>query len=87
MEQIGVVPQAEVPRNVMSILDMTGDTKVIWDPKNPDEVDAARQQFNTLKAKGFLAFSVKKDGEKGVRIKEFDPEAEKIIMSPQPIAG
>jgi hypothetical protein len=81
------VPQPAVTRNVMSILDMTGDTKVIWDPKNPDEVDAARQQFNTLKAKGFLAFSVKKDGEKGTRIKEFDPEAEKIIMSPQPLAG
>lgn len=82
-----VVPQNDVPRNVMSILDMTGDTKVIWDPKSPVEVEAARQQFNTLKAAGYLAFSVKKDGEKGVRIKEFDPEAEKIIMSPQPVAG
>ena len=71
----------------LCIQDMTGDTKVMWDAKNPDEVAAAKAQFDTLKAKGFLAFAVKKDGEKGVRIKEFDPEAEKIIMSPQPIAG
>jgi hypothetical protein len=69
------------------ILDMTGDTKVIWDPTNADEVAAAKQQFDTLKSKGFLAFAVKKDGSKGERIKEFDPTAEKIIMSPQPISG
>lgn len=72
---------------VLCIQDMTGDTKVMWDAKNADEVAAAKAQFDTLKAKGFLAFGVKKDGEKAERIKAFDPEMEKIIMSPPPISG
>lgn len=67
-------------------LNETGDTKVIWDPDNRDEVDAAKCQFNTLKSKGFTAYSVNKDGEKNKAITEFDPKASKIIMVPK-IAG
>jgi hypothetical protein len=66
----------------MRCMDKTGDTKVIWDPKNDDEVDAAEDQFNSLIDKGFTAYSVKKNGEKGKVIKEFDPDAGKIIMVP-----
>jgi len=64
-----------------------GDTKVIWDPKNEDEVEAAEEQFNTLMDKGFTAFSVKKDGKKHKRIDEFDPKAGKIIMVPRMAGG
>jgi hypothetical protein len=67
-------------------LNETGDTKVVWDPDNRDEVDAAKCQFNTLKSKGFTAYSVGKDGEKNKAIAEFDPKASKIIMVPK-IAG
>lgn len=70
----------------MAILDSTGDTKVIWDPHNPDEVAAAKAQFDTLKKKGFIAYTVNKKGDKGEVIREFDPNAEKIILSP-PLAG
>jgi hypothetical protein len=63
-----------------------GDTKVIWDPNNAAEVDNARNTYNNLKTKGFAAFSVKKNGEKGSQITEFDSEAEKIIMVP-PMRG
>lgn len=70
----------------MAILDATGDTKVIWDPHNPDEVAAAKAQFDTLKKKGFIAYTVNKKGDKGEVIREFDPNAEKIILSP-PLAG
>jgi len=42
----------------LRILGKEGDTKVIWDPDNKDEVKAAREQFDTLKAKKFLAFRV-----------------------------
>ena len=44
--------------NQMRCLNETGDTKVIWDPENKDEVDAAKAQFKTLKGKGFQAYSV-----------------------------
>lgn len=66
----------------MAILDKTGDTKVIWDVENDDEVEAAREQFDTLLDKGFNAFKVKKDGGKGRKITRFNPDAGKIIMVP-----
>jgi len=70
----------------LRILGKEGDTKVIWDPENRDEVKAAREQFDALKGKGFLAFEVKNKGDKGSEIKKFDPEAGKIILTP-PIMG
>lgn len=67
----------------LAIMNTTGDTKVIWDPNNDDEVDAARTQFETLIGKGFSAFLVKPGkGEKGEQIREFDPKAGRIIMIP-----
>lgn len=70
----------------MAILDDTGDTKIIWDNKNDEEVENARDQFKRLRKKGFLAYRVKKNGEKAEMITEFDEDAEKIILSP-PLAG
>ena len=69
--------------NEMSIMGKEGDTKVIWNPENEDEVEAAEAQFDALIAKGFSAFSVGKRGKKDERIEEFDPEAGKIILVPQ----
>jgi hypothetical protein len=64
-----------------------GDTKTIWDPDNPDEVEAAETQFETLVGeKKYLAFAVKRNGEKGEQIREFDPTLGKIILVP-PMQG
>lgn len=71
----------------MRIIDATGDTKLIWDSDNEAEVENARRSFNDLKKKKYNAYSVKKDGEKGSVITEFDPNAEKIIMAPQMAGG
>lgn len=61
----------------------SGDTKVIWDPKNDDEVEAAEAQFDVLIKKGFRAFKVDKEGKKkGGAIKTFDKKAGKLIMVP-----
>jgi hypothetical protein len=71
----------------MSVLDRTGDTKIIFDPDSPDEVATARETWNSLVVKKkYLAFAVKKNGDKGERITEFDPQAGKIILVP-PMAG
>jgi len=65
-----------------------GDTKVLWDPKNEDEVEAAEEQFDRLMDKGFTAYAVtKKDGEKGKKITKFNPKAGKIIMVPEIVGG
>lgn len=71
----------------LRILGREGDTKVIWDPSNDDEVEAAEEQFDSLLDKGFLAFSVKKNGEKGKQIRDFDPEAGKVILIPPVVGG
>lgn len=70
----------------MAVMDATGDTKIIWDSDVPDEVESAREQFNKLRKKGFIAYKVKKGGEKGEVITEFDASAEKLILSP-PLRG
>ena len=58
-----------------------GDTKVIWDADEEAEVKVAKRTFNELKSKGYYAYKVKRDGDKGRVIHEFDPDAEKIIMA------
>ena len=71
----------------MRIISGEGDTKMLWDPANEDEVEAAEAQFDALVEKGFTAFKVKKDGEKGKKITKFDEDAGKIIMVPKIIGG
>ena len=66
----------------MSIMGKEGDTKVIWDSENEDEVSSAKKTFEDLKKKGYSAFSVKKGGEKGSRLDKFDADEEKMIMAP-----
>lgn len=67
----------------MAILDTSGDTKIMWDSNNSDEVEAARDTFNKLKKKGYIAFSVEgKEANKGKQVKDFDPKIERLIMAP-----
>lgn len=72
---------------IQTLLPESGDVKSTWDSENEEEVALAKKQFDEAKEKGFLAFKVKKDGTKGKQIKEFDEEAESIIMTPPPAGG
>ena len=76
-------------KGVLQIMDPAhGDIKQIWDPTKPDEVAAARETFNNLRKKNYLAFRVVgKDGDKGEQIREFDPSAGAYIMAPQLVGG
>lgn len=74
-------------RHELIELNETGDTKLIWDTDNPDEVEAAKAMFDKLKKKGYLAYAVNKKGDKGEVLTEFDPEAERIILAPQMKGG
>lgn len=74
-------------KSIMHILDDTGDTKIMWNPRDTDEVKNAKRSFSELKGKGFRAFKVKRDGDKGAPIEEFDKDAEKIIFIPQMAGG
>lgn len=63
-----------------------GDLRVIWNPDNADEVKAAKEQFDSLRKKGHLAYSVTPEGGKGKMLTAFDASAEKIILAP-PLRG
>lgn len=80
------VVTAEQPKNVLSVMNHTGDSKFMWDSKNEVETAAAKEQFDALKKKGYIAFTVDKKGNQGDIIHKFDPTLEKIIMTP-PIVG
>lgn len=71
----------------LAVLDRTGDTRLQWSKHNPEKVTAAENRFKELKAKGYAAFKVNKDGDKGIQIDDFDPSAERLIMIPQIIGG
>lgn len=71
----------------LQVLDQTGDTRLLWNMKNADEVAAARKKFDEFKAKGYLSYKVNRKGTEGEIINDFDPEEERIILSPPPIGG
>jgi hypothetical protein len=75
----------EMNRNMLSIAGVDGDTRIMWDPRIPDEVKVAKEAFQKAQKKGMLAYAVDETtGEKtGTVIREFDPEASKIIMTKQ----
>lgn len=70
----------------LNVLDTTGHSRTIWDPNVPAEVEAAKATFDGLRAKGYIAYQVKKDSEAGEIMRTFDPEAGKMILSP-PLRG
>lgn len=65
-----------------------GDTKLMWNSDNDDEVEAARATFDKLTKKGYVAFRAEgKDGHQGEKINKFDAEAERIILIPKMQGG
>lgn len=78
----------ETEKNMLSIADATGDTRLMWDPRDKDEVKVAKEAFEKAKSKGMLAYSVDEKGEKtGSVIREFDPTLSKIVMTKQLVGG
>lgn len=71
-------------RHYMAEMGHWGDRKTLWSKDNPDEVEAARREFNFLVSeKKFSAFKVEgKDGLKGEQIFSFDPTMERIMFVP-----
>ena len=67
--------------HTMHTLDRTGDSRIMWDKDNADEVAAARAQFTDLTSKGYMAYKAEgKKGTQGAQIRQFDPDAERIIL-------
>lgn len=85
-EQV-LVKARRVCKCVMRVLNDSGDDRIVWDRDNGFEAMDAKKKFEDLLRKGYKAYSVRADGKKGRRIKEFDVDAEDIIMVPKTSAG
>jgi hypothetical protein len=82
-----VTEPATTATGVLHTLDRTGDTRVMWDKGNADEVATARKTFQDLTRKGYMAYrATGKRGDQGEQIREFDPDAERIILV-KPLQG
>jgi len=79
-----------IPAGSLVIAMMTGhgDVRKIWNAANADEVEDAKRTWEHLVGeKGYMAFLVNpEDNTKGDQIREFDPNAGKIILVP-PMRG
>jgi hypothetical protein len=73
----------------LSVLDKSGDTTVTWDPLNATEVKVAEQKFNQLVVhQGYAAYELPTEkGNPGVIIREFNPQAERILLTPRQAGG
>jgi hypothetical protein len=74
-------------RSTLFIQNDSGDTQIRWDKNNLVEVELARKNFDEHKAKRYLAYRLDSSGRKGELLRNFDPDAERIVMSPQLVGG
>jgi hypothetical protein len=73
-----------VPTGMMRKMNRKGDGSVFWNKNDPKDVALAERFFKAAKKEGMAAYRVEgEDGKRGEVIREFDPEAERIIFVPQ----
>jgi hypothetical protein len=75
----------DVPEGMaaMAVMGQSGDTKYLWDPTNPIEVEAAREHFEAMKAKGFLVFKLTSVlRRKGKEVSKFHPKGKGYLYVP-----
>lgn len=87
--RIGVITRRGFELGIINVMDrVKGDQTIGWDENNPDEIEQAQATFDSLRAKGYLAYRVTKEGTKtGEQIKKFDPALKRIILAPPLVGG
>jgi hypothetical protein len=80
--------QKELNMNVMKVLGRTGDSEVNWNPETGEGVQAAKRVFEEKTRRyGYLAFVEGPNGEGTNLIRNFDPKAGSIILTPRLVGG
>lgn len=78
---------ADVPADHSALAQMgsEGDIKYTWDPKNPTEVESAREHFEKLKAQGYLIYKMKR-WSKDEPVEVFNPKDKRLLfVAPEPL--
>jgi len=73
--------------STLHVLDETGDTRIEWNPSDKDEVEMARKAFKAAQDKKMLIYKTRRDGSRGEQMREFDPNAERIVATRQTVGG
>ncbi len=79
-------------KHVMVVMNRThekdgGDMKILWDPEVDSEVDMARETFRKMRAKGLVAYSVSKKGDKDEVTHEFHKQLRALVFAPALAGG
>ncbi len=79
-------PRETESRRVLTVSTPAGDRKLFWAPDNKSEVGAAREEFDRLRAEGYIAYHTTPEGALQGLMREFDPLIDAITIVP-PILG
>jgi hypothetical protein len=83
-EQLMYPPTKPAYEGVMRVLDENGDSRVVWDRRDKNQVKEAFAKFKDFIVKGYRAYVVRGDGSRGSRLDEFDPLLEEILVGSRP---
>lgn len=72
---------------LLRILDDSGDSRIVWNRRNEQEIREARQKFEEHIRKGYRAYVTRSDGSKGRRIEDFDSLLEEIVLTQEKSLG
>jgi hypothetical protein len=71
---------------IQIVMDLTGDTRHHFDPRNADELVKAEERFKNLTGRGFTAAKRTSLGET-TKLRSFDPTAEETVFFPRIVGG
>jgi len=80
-----IIKTKKIFAHIMKILSDKGDDRLTWDKDNGREAKEAKIKFYDLLKQGYMAFSVDNQSRRNRRIKEFDVDAEEILMVPKTV--
>lgn len=72
--QAEVLKEVQEGKTVFTVMTGNGDDRFVWDASDPKQVLGAIEKFDDYMAKGYIAFLVDEDGQKGEQITRRDWE-------------
>jgi hypothetical protein len=80
------IVEVELARDhfALRIFDDSGDRRLIWDARDPDQITEATRLFNDYVRRGWKAYAVTPDGTLSHRIRAFDAETQEVHFDDTP---
>ena len=73
-------PPKRDPNTILfRVLSEDGDTRLVWDRRDPKQVREAAAKFKEYRDQGYTIYAVRRDGSKGSKMEDFDPLDEEAV--------